>query len=234
MLDLFIRDYIKVWYEPINFSKSKEVERNVRSSLNGIVMNAIEYFKFISNSNKNGDSLMMITYGIANSLIVHLREFRLFKNSKKSVEYYVMSNKDKTSVFSTEELSNETLTQRLSNLAQFLLKRLVPSVDQGSIIMMSILREIVSTSLLLPLVDHFSNPDTLNQVFIDLLTDVEEDPKESLSGEEEVEDEIDDNIVTGISTLSLLRNSRLLDSFMDYMESISAPPYIRFWTNSVM
>ena len=72
ILSLFVRDFITYWYQGLNGSGNDDFERQVRYTLNVVVMNFVEYGRSISNGSKNLELSSLITYGFANALIVHM------------------------------------------------------------------------------------------------------------------------------------------------------------------
>jgi hypothetical protein len=70
-MDLFIRDFVNWWYDPLNVSQSLEFENSVRIAVNNVVM---KFRGYVMAGYKAGrmDFPTMLTYGVANALIIHL------------------------------------------------------------------------------------------------------------------------------------------------------------------
>jgi hypothetical protein len=94
------------------------------------------------------------------------------------MKYFVIENPQ--SPFS-QLLSEEEQHQQLLALSQTFLKRTLPAQDRDSLIIMSLLKELLATYVFGSLLDNLSEPDFLNCWIIDLLSSSEETSKEAIT-----------------------------------------------------
>ncbi|CEG67383.1 hypothetical protein RMATCC62417_03821 [Rhizopus microsporus] len=164
LLDYFIRDFIANWWTPLNVYEDVQFEKITREKLNGACM---QLEKILMNQDRN-DIVMSTLYGVANTLIIHMRECRALEESEISIEDYVRRNPQ--SPFA-QLLSKHEQHQQLRGLSQTLLKRALTGPEKESNLLMSLLRELLATFLFGNILDILSDPDFLNCWIIDLLSD---------------------------------------------------------------
>ncbi|KAG1145150.1 hypothetical protein G6F37_005853 [Rhizopus arrhizus] len=166
LLDYFMRDFISNWWKELNVYKDTQFEKITRQKLNGV---CVQVEKILMNQDKN-DIVMSTLYGVANTLIIHMRECRAFEESEVSIEDYVRRNPQ--SPFG-QLLSKKEQHQQLRGLSQTLLKRALVGSEKESDLLMSLLKELLATFLWGNILDILSDPDFLNCTIIDLLSDDE-------------------------------------------------------------
>ena len=166
LLDYIMRDFISSWWTPINLHHDTTFEKLARERLNVVFLNVQ---KILLNQERN-DIVMSTLYGVANTLIIHMRECRAFEESELSMDDYVTENPQ--SPFA-QLLSKEEQHCQLRGLSQTFLKRTLPNADRNSLLLMSLFKELLATFLFGGILDSLSDPDFLNCWIIDLLSDKE-------------------------------------------------------------
>ncbi|CAO3652700.1 unnamed protein product [Mucor fragilis] len=164
LLDYVMRDFVSSWWTPINVHHDPTFERLARERLNVVFLNVQ---KILLNQERN-DIVMSTLYGVANTLIIHMRECRALEDSELSMDDYVVENPQ--SPFA-QLLSKEEQHRQLRNLSQTFLKRTLPAADRDSLLLMSLFKELLATFLFGGILDSLSDPDFLNCWIIDLLSD---------------------------------------------------------------
>ncbi|EPB90655.1 hypothetical protein HMPREF1544_02565 [Mucor circinelloides 1006PhL] len=164
LLDYVMRDFVSSWWTPINVHHDPTFERLARERLNVVFLNVQ---KILLNQERN-DIVMSTLYGVANTLIIHMRECRALEESELSMDDYVIENPQ--SPFA-QLLSKEEQHRQLRGLSQTFLKRTLPTADRDSLLLMSLFKELLATFLFGGILDSLSDPDFLNCWIIDLLSD---------------------------------------------------------------
>ncbi|KAL9554949.1 hypothetical protein PS6_003122 [Mucor atramentarius] len=164
LLDYVMRDFVSSWWTPINVHHDLTFERLARERLNVVFLNVQ---KILLNQERN-DIVMSTLYGVANTLIIHMRECRALEESELSMDDYVIENPQ--SPFA-QLLSKEEQHRQLRGLSQTFLKRTLPTADRDSLLLMSLFKELLATFLFGGILDSLSDPDFLNCWIIDLLSD---------------------------------------------------------------
>ncbi|CAO3703785.1 unnamed protein product [Rhizopus stolonifer] len=181
LLDCFINEFISSWWKQLNIYNDTQFEKITKEKLNGV---CVQVEKILMNQDKN-DIVMSTLYGLANTLIIHMRECREFEESEISIEDYGRRNPQ--SPFA-QLLTKEEQHRELRALSQTLLKRALVSSEKESDLLTTLLKELLATFLWGNILDILSDPDFLNCMIIDLLSDkgIASDTKANLTVVEEV------------------------------------------------
>ncbi|KAG2215209.1 hypothetical protein INT45_013320 [Circinella minor] len=166
LINYFTRDFILNWWDPLNPNQNLEFERVIRARLNGSV-HRVE--KILLKQERN-DLVMATVYGIANVLIIHMRECRNFECSGLSLDGYIDDNQH--SPFA-QLMSTGEQHQQMRSLSTTILKRILPNNDTESLIVMSMLRELLTTHLFGNILTSMSDPDFINSYIVDYLSATE-------------------------------------------------------------
>ncbi|KAI9282269.1 PXA domain-containing protein [Sporodiniella umbellata] len=166
LLDCFMSEFISSWWKQLNIYNDTQFEKATREKLNKV---CIQVEKVLMNQDKN-DIVMSTLYGLANTLIIHMRECREFEDSEISIEDYGRRNPQ--SPFA-QLLTKKDQHRELRALSQTLLKRALVGVEKESDLLTTLLKELLATFLWGNLLDIVSDPDFLNCMIIDLLSDKE-------------------------------------------------------------
>ncbi|CEP15498.1 hypothetical protein [Parasitella parasitica] len=166
LLDYVMRDFVSSWWTPINAHHDPTFERLARERLNVAFLNVQ---KILLNQERN-DIVMSTLYGVANTLIIHMRECRALEESELSMEDYVVENPQ--SPFA-QLLDKEEQHRQLRALSQIFLKRTLPSADRDSLLLTSLFKELLANFLFGSILDSLSDPDFLNCWIVDFLSDKE-------------------------------------------------------------
>lgn len=134
--------FISQWYANLNKSGSKEFEKCIYSVIMQASHNLVKYAGI-----RILDVTTLITFGFTNAFIVHVREYRRFEESKLSVEQFLkLPEIMESSKYEFGNVSSEVVY--LQNHASLLLDRLLPKAESGSILVHSLLKEIVASQIL--------------------------------------------------------------------------------------
>jgi len=164
-LDSLLKEVIDNWYVPLCLSGEPDFQSCVRSTINAAIMNLI---KCASSGNK--DTVTLIIYGITNALIVHMEEFRLFEESRLPLDRFLASGR-------TRRVHHRNFSEDLEHIRQviaLLLKKLLPRNESRSILVNSLLREIISSSLLAGAIEKITEPDFVNEQIVKAFGDSNE------------------------------------------------------------
>ncbi|KAK9763742.1 phosphatidylinositol binding [Basidiobolus ranarum] len=166
LFDYIVRDFVRYWFEPLNLSKSPEFESRVRESLSITASNFSLYAR-----RDNVDLSLLLIYALANTLIVHVREYRQFEASALPLDKYLSENPQ--SPFNQSYYDNLSQMTQLQKLSKILLTKLLPKQDTLSPCLMALLTEISTTSTIVPTLEALSDPDRINQLIISILKNAE-------------------------------------------------------------
>ncbi|ORZ24542.1 PXA domain-domain-containing protein [Absidia repens] len=164
LLQYFYDDFVHYWWNPLNSEYDNEFEKIIKSRLNTAVTN-VE--KTLLKQERN-DIVMAIMYGLANTLIIHMRECRTFETSEIPMDAYVVENPQ--SPFA-QLLSKKEQHHQLRSLSTTILRRILPIDDMDSVLVSSIFKELLSTHLLENILATCSDPDFVNGWIIQYLSD---------------------------------------------------------------
>ncbi|CAG8436610.1 9381_t:CDS:2 [Diversispora eburnea] len=166
-----IRDIVDYYYDPINPNQDPELSTQVRNSMNAMTINLSEYLR-------NSDQIevgKISCVAIAENFIVHLREFRQFIASNKSLDVYCKENK--SSVFA-QTTNRKLQASVLRSLSRLMFTRLFPSNESRSRILMAFISELWATQVFEKVLDTICDPDWINWTIVDYLTDDNNNPDE--------------------------------------------------------
>ncbi|KAG2195890.1 hypothetical protein INT47_002933 [Mucor saturninus] len=174
LLDYVMRDFVTSWWTPLNEHKDPTFEKLARERLNVVFLNIQ---KILLNQDRN-DIVMSTVYGVANTLIIHMRECRALEDSHLTIDHYVKENPQ--SPFS-QLLSRHEQHRQLRALSQTFLKRTLPAQDRDSLLLMSLLKELLANFVFGSVLENLSDPDFLNRWIIDLLSDQNKKTSEAIT-----------------------------------------------------
>ncbi|KAI9494703.1 PXA domain-containing protein [Zychaea mexicana] len=167
LIHYFSRDFVLSWWDPLNSTHNPEFERVIRTRLNGSV-HRVE--KILLKQERN-DLVMATLYGIANVLIIHMRECRNFECSGLSLNGYIDDNQHSpfAQLMSTTEQHHQ-----MRSLSSTILKRVLPNTDADSAVVMSMLRELLASHLFGNILATMSDPDFINSYIVGYLSATDE------------------------------------------------------------
>ncbi|KAI3641154.1 hypothetical protein MIR68_000813 [Amoeboaphelidium protococcarum] len=234
LVDLFLKDFIHFWYDSLNVSKSLNFPNQVRSALSVainrfyVIMKKVGAFQSTDGIDKR--KIMKTLSYLSSSLIKSLGYYRQFELSEQSWDEFTRLNVQ-------IQVGQKNYVQRLGDVAYRLLQALVPEDDFKSPCMRLIVQELLSGSVLWPIVQHYAQPEILCSIILRMLV---KDPAKSLqqSGhansqqlQQERRKSLHGIAPVQLTTMDVLKKNDLFAMFMEYMEQINAPSYLRFWTN---
>ncbi|KAI3635657.1 hypothetical protein MIR68_006295 [Amoeboaphelidium protococcarum] len=234
LVDLFLKDFIHFWYDSLNVSKSLSFPNQVRSALSVainrfyVIMKKVGAFQSTDGIDKR--KIMKTLSYLSSSLIKSLGFYRQFELSEQSWDEFTKLNVQ-------IQVGQKNYVQRLGDVSYRLLQALVPEDDFKSPCMRLIVQELLSGSVLWPIVQHYAQPEILCSIILRILV---KDPAKSLqqSGhansqllQQERRKSLHGIAPVQLTTMDVLKKNDLFAMFMEYMEQINAPSYLRFWTN---
>jgi hypothetical protein len=159
-----VRDFIDSWYRNLNHSKSREFPDAVHTSI---------YAAFVtlgkSISQVNATDMILAVMKV---VIEHVKEYRQFDltglDIKDYLEQYPQSRFHRIH-------SRELIIEKLREQTMKLSLHVLPRADKSSAAVFGICREIVATTVLLPIIDKVTNPVWLNET---LLNSIKQKPGE--------------------------------------------------------
>ncbi|KAI8343778.1 PXA domain-containing protein [Choanephora cucurbitarum] len=163
LLDYVMRDFVSSWWSKLNEYNDTTFERLARERLNTVALNVQ---KILLNQERN-DIVMSTVYGLANTLIIHMRECRAFEESELPMTDFVVSNPQ--SPFS-QLLSREEQHKQLRGLSQLFIKRTLPAADRESLILSTLVKELLTNFVFESVVSSISDPDFLNRQIVEVLS----------------------------------------------------------------
>lgn len=165
LLSSLLVEIINPWFVPLCISGEDDFQSCVRSTINAAIMNLV---RFASSGNK--DTLTLIIYGLTNALIVHMEEFRAFESSKVPIDRFIHSGR-------TKRIHHKSFSDQLEHIRQILgilLKKLLPKQESRSILVNSLLKEVLSGAFLHAFIEKASDPDFINGLIVKALSDPSE------------------------------------------------------------
>ncbi|CAG8537580.1 14669_t:CDS:2 [Racocetra persica] len=166
--DFILRDLVNSFYDPINPNKNPEFSNQVRNAMNIMSMNLALCLENIDKVEIG----IMSSFAIANTFIIHLREYRKFIATNKSLEVYCVQNQSSPFVYT---INKESQVQTLCCLSKLILIRLLPSDEIKSHILMAFLTELWTTQVLGTALEMVCDPDWLNRTIVEYLTDKDDE-----------------------------------------------------------
>ncbi|KAI8074621.1 PXA domain-containing protein [Gongronella butleri] len=155
LIGFFYRDFVSTWWDPLHSVYEDETERLIKTRLN-MAVTSLE--KTLLNQERN-DIVMATMYGLANTLIIHMRECRTLEESQLEMDAYVEENPQ--SPFA-QLLSRREQHAQLRGLGQMMLKRILPASDRESKVLHSMFKEMLAVHLFGNMLNTCSDPDFIN------------------------------------------------------------------------
>ena len=151
IISYIVRDFINNWYVNINKSNGEEFPNAVRVALRNIFINIGQ-----SASRMNPAHLIL---SIINSTLTHVREYQAFEASGQSLDVYRHEQPD--SVFNRFK-THSSKCQHFLQLASRILVHTLPKSERASPVVLTFVREVFATSVLMPLAMKVADPHTIN------------------------------------------------------------------------
>ncbi|CAG8454129.1 14634_t:CDS:2 [Ambispora leptoticha] len=164
LFDLIMRDFVHLYYDPINPNNDTEFTDQVRKSLNSMAMNFALYCQKLDKV----DLGIMFGFAVSNTFIVHLREYRKFVSTHQNLDMYCQLNV--TSPFAHTTNKKEQ-AQTLRGLSRFMFSRLLPHNEAGSGILMAFFSEMWANEVFQKTLDTICDPDWINCTIVGYLTE---------------------------------------------------------------
>ncbi|KAG2177712.1 hypothetical protein INT44_008226 [Umbelopsis vinacea] len=167
LINYTLRDFVSIWWGPMNFYGNKEFEDEIRVTINATV----EALERSIQAHDSNDLLLAMLYGVANSLIIHMREYREFEDSQ--LDLHEFTRRNPSSPFS-QLLSRDEQHQQLRELGYSFIQKMVPKEDLTSPIVAAFFKEVFASYALESALSLLCDPDYLNLCIVDVLNDAVE------------------------------------------------------------
>ncbi|KAI8903313.1 PXA domain-containing protein [Gorgonomyces haynaldii] len=141
LVDYIVRDFIWNWYQRLCHSKSQEFPNAVREGL-------LQVFVSLGMALSQVHPTMLLL-SIGQTLNGFVKEYRQFQDTEQTMEQFLLEHpKSRLNGFKTEQM----VLDHLRDLSMRIAVSLLPRQDRQSPILFAVVREIVATSVLWPLV----------------------------------------------------------------------------------
>ncbi|VDM54924.1 unnamed protein product [Angiostrongylus costaricensis] len=180
MLNYVMRDYVDSWYKKLTDDElfKESLLRTARRSVASL-----------SQCMRQVDWVPFVTRHVADDFASHLRLYRMASEKYKSMRKKGSTENDLLSHFFDYELEMEKTLCRdllcttpnyenayLHDVVDIVLYLIMPPEDFRCRPLRFLLREVIVRRLIVPLLDHFSEPDEMNQTMIWLLSEISPRP----------------------------------------------------------
>ncbi|KAI8093343.1 PXA domain-containing protein [Halteromyces radiatus] len=190
LLEFFYHDFVQSWWNPLQSGYDDEFDKTIKLRLNAAIT-SVE--KTLLKQERN-DIVMSIMYGLANTLIIHMRECRTFETSELPMEAYILENPQ--SPFA-QLLPKKEQHHQLRGLSNTILKRILPVTDVNSRVVNSMLKELLATHLFGNILTICSDPDFINGWIVQYLSE----PSTGISNKTDTDSSSSLNEVDGLRSL---------------------------------
>ncbi|CAO3672177.1 unnamed protein product [Umbelopsis ramanniana] len=163
----------------MNFYGNKEFEDEIRVTINATV----EALERSIQAHDSNDLLLAMLYGVANSLIIHMREYREFEDSQ--LDLHEFTRRHPSSPFS-QLLSRDEQHQQLRELGYSFIQKMVPKEDLTSPIVAAFFKEVFASYALESILSLLCDPDYLNLCIVDVLKDSTEDSDKNVGSDNDL------------------------------------------------
>lgn len=164
LLDKLVESVIDPWYMPQNKSGQKEFQSCVRSSIDVALVNLVRTIRSLEK-----DAMTLYLYGLTNALIVHMQEYKLFESlsneQRLSSSEFLASPQARRVFFGSTPME----VNHLKQIVSVILRRLFPKQESTSIILTSLLKEVLASGALWNMMDRCCDPDFINMKIVEAL-----------------------------------------------------------------
>ncbi len=159
-LDRLVNSLIDHWFMPQNKSGQKEFQACVRCTLDQSLLSLRDLISKLSK-----DSVTLFLYGITNALLVHIQEFKLLAKSGLEDKEFLASPVTKRKHL----IHMQAEAIHFRQLTAIALKRLLPKYEASSIVVNSLLKDLISSGAIWNLMDRICDPDFINMKIVQIL-----------------------------------------------------------------
>ena len=152
-VDQLLQDLINVWFVPLCKSGENEFQECVKSTIFYAIKQGFEIIISVGK-----DKWILLVYGLINALLLHYEEFKDFEQSL--LEFHNFSTQAER-----RRIYNDSFTTEMEHLrrtSMLVLKKLLPKQEGRSILVGSLLKEILASGVLSSLIEKISDPDFIN------------------------------------------------------------------------
>lgn len=162
LLNSLLKSLINPWYIPLCKSSNWEFQASARACCDHAIMTLLKYI-----STRDRDVVTFIIYGFAKVLLAHLVDYRKFETSRLSWDQF-MASQDASQTFFKSYLEE---LEHLRSVAGLLLSKLLPKTESKGTLLTQLLKEIIASNALSPLIDKLTDPDFINERIVESFSD---------------------------------------------------------------
>lgn len=159
-LDRLVSSLIDPWFMQQNKSGQREFQSCVRTTLDAALANLRTTVGGLGK-----DSTTLFIYGLTNALNIHMQEYKAFCKTKKSSKDFLLSAEALRTFYPTTQAEVSHFRQIIS----VLLKKLLPRQEARSIVVVSLLKEVIASGALWNAMDRLCDPDFINLKIVEAL-----------------------------------------------------------------
>lgn len=153
LVERLVGSLIDPWFMPQNRSGQREFQACVKTAIDAALMNLKTTV-----SGLGKDSLTLYLYGLTNALIVHMQEFKAFGRAGGDARAFLGSAEARRTFFPSARAE----AGHFRSIVAVLLRRLLPRQEARSIIVVSLLKEVLASGALWGALDRVCDPDFVN------------------------------------------------------------------------
>ncbi|KAL0096134.1 PXA domain-containing protein [Phycomyces blakesleeanus] len=162
LIEYFLEEFVVSWWKPLNEHGSPDFLDSIRARLNG----SVSRLEKMLIKQKRNDLVMATVFGVANTLIIHMRECKAYEVADVPLDIYVEEHPQ--SPFA-QLLSRAEQQNQMRALSSTILRRMLPKTDTDSGVVMRLLRELLATHLFGNILHACSDPDFINSWIVHYL-----------------------------------------------------------------
>lgn len=159
-LDRLVTSLIDPWFMNQNKSGQREFQSCVRSTLDAALANLRTTVGGLGK-----DSTTLFIYGLTNALNIHMQEYKAFCKTGKTSKEFLLSPEALRTFYS----STQAEVSHFRQIVSVLLKKLLPRQEAKSIVVVSLLKEVIASGALWNAMDRLCDPDFINMKIVDAL-----------------------------------------------------------------
>lgn len=161
LLDRLVCSLIDPWYMNQNKSGQRDFQACVRSTLDAALGSLRSTIGGLGK-----DSMTLFIYGLTNALNIHMQEYKAFcKTGSSDAKAFLLSSQSLRSYFSGTPAEMHHFRQIVS----IALRKLLPKQEAQSIVVVSLLKELIASGAFWNAMDRLCDPDFINMKIVEAL-----------------------------------------------------------------
>lgn len=161
LLDRLVTSLVDPWYMNQNKSGQRDFQACVRSTLDAALGSLRSTIGGLGK-----DSMTLFIYGLTNALNIHMQEYKEFcKSGTKDAKEFLLSPSSLRGYFS----GTPAEMQHFRQIVSIALKKLLPKQEAQSIVVISLLKELIAAGAFWNAMDRLCDPDFINMKIVEAL-----------------------------------------------------------------